>query len=73
VSSRQGIPVLGNIETAYDGQRWVNRVVGSYQVANSRDTAEEAELKGRAMAEARRVEHLVLDRDGAVVSRTRYA
>lgn len=65
--------MLGTIETAYDGDRWVNRVVGSYQVANSRDTAEEAERKGRAMAEARRVDHIVRNRDGDVVSHTRYA
>lgn len=62
----------GNIETGYDGERWFNRVVGSYAVANFRDTAEEAEAKGRAMAQMRRVEHVVLNSDGVVVSRIQY-
>jgi hypothetical protein len=62
----------GSIVTGFDGTRWYNRVVGSYTVANYRDTDVEAETKGRAMAQQRRVEHMVLDRDGTVVRQTRY-
>ena len=58
--------------TSFDGQRWCNRVVGSYVVANYRDTAEEATLKGRAMAQMRRVDHVVKNRDGEVISHIRY-
>lgn len=58
--------------TDFDGQMWCNRVVGSYAVANQRATAEEAVLKGRAMAQMRRVDHLVKNRDGDVVSHIRY-
>ncbi|GAC1522861.1 MAG: hypothetical protein NVS3B1_08720 [Marmoricola sp.] len=65
-------PLKGNIVTDFDGLRWCNRVVGSYIVANYRDTAEEAALKGQAMAQMRRVDHLVKDRDGEVVSHIRY-
>ncbi|MGO4258540.1 DUF2188 domain-containing protein [Marmoricola sp. RAF53] len=65
--------MLGNIETAFDGDCWYNRVVGSYQVANCRDTAEQAELKGREMARARHVEHVVRNQDGDVVRQTRYS
>lgn len=64
--------VVGNIETGYDGTRWYNRVIGSFIVANSRDTQAEAEAKGRLMAQMRRAEHTVLDEKGAVVSQTRY-
>lgn len=65
--------MTGNIETGFDGERWFNRVVGSYVVANFRDSAEEAEVKGRAMAQMRRVEHVVMNSDGDVASRTSYA
>ena len=62
----------GNIVTGYDGTRWYNRVIGSYVVASYRDTGAEAEVKGRAMAKQRRVDHIVLDEEGTVVSQTRY-
>jgi hypothetical protein len=62
----------GTVETAYDGDRWYNRVLGSYAVANFRDTQEEAEKKGRSMAQARRAHHIVKDQDGNVVSSTEY-
>jgi len=64
--------VIGNVETAFDGTRWYNRIVGSNVAANYRDTALEAELKGRAMALARHVDHIVKDENGSVVSHTRY-
>ena len=70
--SESVLPLYGNVVTDFDGLRWCNRVVGSYVVANYRDTAEEAILKGRAMAQMRRVDHLVKNRDGEVVSHTRY-
>lgn len=69
---REAAPVIGDVETAYDGRRWYNRIVGSTVAANYRDTALDAELKGRAMAVARHVEHIVKDLDGEVVSHTRY-
>ena len=62
----------GTVETAYDGDRWYNRVLGSYAVANFRDTQEAAEAKGRSMAQARRAHHVVKDQDGNVVSTTEY-
>jgi hypothetical protein len=62
----------GNIVTGYDGARWYNQVVGSYVIANYRDTEREAQTKGRAMARQRRVDHIVLDEEGSVVSRTGY-
>lgn len=62
----------GIVVTTFDGQRWCNRVVGSYTVAIHRDTAAEAALKGKAMAEMRRVDHQVQNRDGVVVSHIQY-
>lgn len=67
-----GTPSTGYVVTDFDGLRWCNRVVGSYIVGNHRDTAEEAALKGRAMAQMRRVDHVVKNRDGDVVSHIRY-
>lgn len=62
----------GDIVTGYDGTRWYNQVTGSYVIANYRDTAVEAEMKGRAMATQRRVDHIVLGEDGTIVSHTKY-
>jgi hypothetical protein len=64
--------MFGTVVTGFDGTRWYNRVAGSYVIANYRDTAVEAEMKGRAMATQRRVDHVVLDEDGAVVTHTTY-
>ncbi len=64
---------VGSIETGFDGQHWYNRVVGSYVIVLSRDSAEETERKGRVMAEMRRAEHLVMNSAGGVVSHVRYA
>jgi hypothetical protein len=64
--------MFGTVVTGFDGTRWYNRVAGSYVIANYRDTAVEAEMKGRAMATQRRVDHVVLDEDGAVVSHATY-
>ena len=64
--------MIGTIVTGYDGTRWYNQVTGSYVIANFRDTAAEAELKGRAMATQRHVDHIVLDENGSVVSHTLY-
>jgi hypothetical protein len=64
--------MIGTIVTGYDGTRWYNHVTGSYVIANYRDTAVEAEMKGRAMATQRCVDHIVLGEDGSVVSHTRY-
>jgi hypothetical protein len=64
--------MIGTIVTGYDGTRWYNHVTGSDVIANFRATAVEAEMKGRAMAKQRRVDHVVLDKEGSVVSHTRY-
>ena len=64
--------MIGTVETAFDGTRWYNQVVGSGVAANFRDTALEAELKGREMAKARHVAHVVRDEAGNIVSHTRY-
>lgn len=65
-------PARGAVVTDFDGERWCNRVVGSYTVADLRDTAEEAVLKGRATAQMRRVAHLIMNRDGQLVSHIQY-
>lgn len=55
-----------------DQAGWYNQVTGSDVIANYRDTEIEAEMKGRAMAKQRHVDHIVLDEAGAVVSHMRY-
>ena len=60
------------IETGFDGTRWYNMLVGGYVVASFRATAAEAELQGRAMAQARRASHVVKNEDGDVVSNVDY-
>jgi hypothetical protein len=65
-------PPLGTVETAFDGERWYNRVLGTRVVANFRGTRAEAERKGRSMAQARNAHHIVRDEHGEVVSRTEH-
>lgn len=60
------------IETGFDGTRWYNMLVGGYVVANFRATSAEAELQGRAMAQARRAAHVVRNEDGEIVSHVDY-
>ena len=62
----------GDIETCFDGERWFNRVHGTLVAANFRATRWEAENKGRSMARARTVGHLVRDDEDVLVSYTRY-
>jgi hypothetical protein len=65
-------PPRGTVETAFDGERWYNRVLGTRVVANFRGTRAEAEMKGRAMAQARSAHHIVRDQHGKVVSHTEH-
>lgn len=65
-------PPRGTVETAFDGERWYNRVLGTRVVANFRGTRAEAEMKGRTMAQARHAHHIVRDQHGNVVSHTEH-
>ncbi|HET6288382.1 MAG TPA: DUF2188 domain-containing protein [Amycolatopsis sp.] len=59
----------GAIETSYEDGRWKNRVVGSSRAANSHDVKTDAVAKGREMAQKRKVEHVVRNRDGRIGQR----
>src|SRR5204863_6657363 len=48
---------------------WQNKVEGSRRAANIHHTKAEAERKGRDMARARKVEHIIQDRDGKIQDR----
>lgn len=49
---------------------WQNKIEGSRRAANVHQTKAAAEEKGRDMARARRVEHIIQDRDGKIQRRT---
>jgi hypothetical protein len=62
----------GDIETYFENGIWKNKVEGSSRAANSASTKAEAQAKGREMAQARRVEHIVRNKDGTIGERNTY-
>lgn len=62
----------GDVETYYEDGRWKNKVVGSARAANVHQTQRAAVGAGRQMAALREVEHLIRDKDGAIVERNSY-
>lgn len=62
----------GDIETYHEDGQWKNKVEGSSRAANVHDTKAEAQAKGREMAEARKVEHIIKKQDGTIGARNSY-
>jgi hypothetical protein len=62
----------GDIETYSEDGVWKNKVQGSSRAANSHATKAEAEKKGRQMARARKVEHIIKKKDGTIGERNSY-
>jgi hypothetical protein len=62
----------GDIETYHENGKWKNKVAGSSRAANSHDTKGAAQSKGREMAKARKVEHLIKKQDGTIGEKKSY-
>ena len=62
----------GDVHTVHRDGRWFNEVEGGSRASNSADTKAEAQAKGRDMARRRKVEHLIHDKDGRIVTRNSY-
>jgi len=62
----------GDIHTSKQGDVWVNRAEGNGRASNSAPTKAEAQAKGREMAIARGVEHVVHNQDGKIAERNTY-
>jgi hypothetical protein len=60
------------IETYHEDGQWKNKVQGSRRAATIHGTKAAAEAKGRAMAMARKVEHLIKKKDGTIGERNSY-
>jgi hypothetical protein len=62
----------GDVETYYDDGTWKNKVEGSRRAAHRHDNKSAAEAKGREMAMARRVEHVIKKQDGTIGEKKSY-
>jgi hypothetical protein len=62
----------GDIETYFEKGVWKNKVEGSSRAANTADTKAEAQARGREMAKARKVEHIIRNQDGTIGERNTY-
>ena len=62
----------GDIETYYEDGKWKNKVEGSRRSANTGSTKKEVQAKGREMAMARGVEHIIRDKEGKIGARNTY-
>jgi hypothetical protein len=51
---------------------WQNKIEGSRRTANVHPTKAAAQVKGREMARARKVEHIIQGRDGTIKERNSY-
>lgn len=66
------MPKKPAIETIPHNDGWANKVQGSRRVANTAPTKAAAQAKGREMAQARKTEHIVKNKDGTVGGRQSY-
>jgi hypothetical protein len=62
----------GDVHTVHRNGRWLNEVEGNSRASNSAETKAEAQAKGREMARARKVEHLIHKLDGTIGERNSY-
>lgn len=62
----------GDIHTVPHGDGWANRAEGNSRVSNQAGTKGEAQARGREMAIARGVEHLVHNSNGRIGERNTY-
>ncbi|WP_279626633.1 DUF2188 domain-containing protein [Amycolatopsis regifaucium] len=56
----------------FENGRWKNRLVGSSRAANAHDVKTDAVAQGREMAQKRKVEHVIRNRDGQIGQRRDY-
>ena len=62
----------GDIEMYFENGKWKNKVEGSRRAANTHDTKAAAQAAGRTMAERRKVEHIIKNKDGQIGQRNSY-
>ena len=60
------------IETYHEDGEWKNKVQGSSRASTIHGTKAAAEAKGRAMAKARGVEHVIKNQDGTIGAKNSY-
>ncbi|KQV76749.1 hypothetical protein ASC61_18075 [Aeromicrobium sp. Root344] len=61
-----------NVETYFEGTEWHCRVQGDQQPFHTSDTKERAVRAGRDEARARKVEHIIKEKDGSIGSKHSY-
>lgn len=62
----------GDIETYYEDGVWKNRPQGNDRASSTHETKADAQARGRDMAIARDVEHIIKKRDGTIGDRNTY-
>lgn len=60
------------VHTVKHGDGWANRKEGASRVSNTADTKKEAQAKGRDMAKADKVEHVIHNADGKIGEKNSY-
>ena len=62
----------GDFHTVHRDGRWFNEAEGNSRASNSADTKAVAEAAGRRLAKARKVEHLIHNKNGEIAKRKSY-
>jgi hypothetical protein len=62
----------GDIRTYYEDGAWKSKVEGSTRAAHVGGTKTEQQAIGRRMAQARKVEHTISNKDGTVGQKNSY-
>lgn len=62
----------GDVETYHENGTWKNKVEGNSQASSTHDTKDEAVAKGREMAVAHGVEHIIRNMDGTISEKNTY-
>jgi hypothetical protein len=62
----------GDVDTYHEDGRWKNRPEGNQQASSTHDTKDEAQARGREMAQDRGVEHVIKKQDGTIGEKNTY-
>jgi hypothetical protein len=62
----------GDVETYHEDGKWHVKVEGESQPESTHETRKEARRAGRALAQERKVEHIIRKKDGTIGQRNSY-
>ncbi|WP_229403204.1 DUF2188 domain-containing protein [Micromonospora okii] len=62
----------GDVDTYHEDGQWKNRPEGNQQASSTHATKDEAQDRGREMAQDRGVEHVIKKQDGTIGEKNTY-